>query len=234
MLGGFARGGGSGEKRRRRLPEDRAADGEADGRGTGGRRGEPAFDRREVGRFAENDLAARRVRGDRRGRSCARPRRASVPSIFQNSGVSPRRYASAMKPASIAGRPAASNVVFRLPAGARRGLRRTSGLPAPRHHACSASSFAHCPSRIASLVVGSKADEHLDERAGERSGERLGRPRQRKRAGFLRRRADGEARQRAPRQSPRTSTARRRAARRTRAPRPSGRAPAGNRRRRVA
>ena len=74
---------------------------------------------------------------------------ASVPSIFQNSGVSPRRYAPAMNCASMAGRPDASNSSSGSCLRATR-TSRTNGFFAPRHHACSASSLVHCSATTAS------------------------------------------------------------------------------------
>ena len=112
------------------------------------------------------------------------PSAAGVPSIFQNCGVSPRRYDSPMKSASIAGRPTASNV--------------SSGSCRARHEdfhdQLSTGATAPClehvqlvPLAFADLVrvVRSIADQHLDERADERPLERLRRPCERKRAGLL-------------------------------------------------
>src|SRR6476469_6236902 len=64
-----SRGGVSGsyltrEERGRGFPEYRAPDGEPCGGRAGGARREPAIDRRQVRRLAENDLPARRVGGN--------------------------------------------------------------------------------------------------------------------------------------------------------------------------
>ena len=152
--------------------------------------GEPALDRRDVGRLAENDLPARGFAAI--ARSIVRaPSPAGVPSIFQNCGVSPRRYASPMKPASIAGRPTASNCPP-APHGAPPGFRRPTACRRDdtRRAACRASATAL---RGSLRIVRPIADQHLDECAGERALERIGRPGERKGAGLFSRRADVEA-----------------------------------------
>ena len=214
---------------RRRLPEDRAADRKTDRGGAGRGRREPAPDGGEVGGLSENDLAARRVRGNRRvdrARAFRRQRAFDLPEFG--------REAAAIRLGDEAGKHRGPADRLELRPRVRRaappGSPRTSGLPAPRHQVCSASSFSHCPSRIAWFVVRSIPDEHFDEGAGQRARERFGRPRERERARLLRGRADVDARFERVGQHRRTRTARRSAARRTRVPRPSGPSRAGTRR----